>query len=174
MPVIQVVALNAYREYRDAYDEALKWAYVPGGFQHPAYREAAKKCDAAGRRLDQFFFHGLLRALDGVGIAIEKVQGAIDRLDRRFAALRCVEAVRLYAARKGRLPAALADLTEVPAPADPVSGKPFEYKVSGNVATLAVPPPPARKLPPGTVNYEVSLRPPEKPSKPEAPARKSP
>ncbi len=174
MPVIQVVALSAYREYRDAYDEALKWAYVPGGFQHPAYREAAQKCDAAGRRLDQLFFHGLLRALDGTGIGIEKVQGAIDRLDRRFAALRCVEAVRMYAARKGRLPATLADVTEVPAPADPVSGKPFEYKVSGNAVILAVPPPPGGKLPPGTVTYEVSLRPPEKPSKPEAPARKSP
>jgi hypothetical protein len=175
MPVVQVVALKAYREYRDAYDEALKWAYVPGGFHHPAYREAANKCEAAGRRLDQFFFHGLLRALDGVGIAIAKVQGAIDRLDRRLAALRCVEAIRLYAAQKGRLPAALADVTQVPAPADPVSGKPFEYKVAGNVATLAGPLPPGPKPPPGQLlTYEISLRPPEKPSQPEAPARKSP
>jgi hypothetical protein len=175
MPVVQVVALKAYREYRDAYDEALKWAYVPGGFHHPAYREAAKKCEAAGRRLDQYFFHGLLRALDGIGIAIEKVQGSIDRLDRRLAALRCVEAVRLYAAARGRLPAALADVTEVPAPTDPVSGKPFEYKVAANVATLAGPLPPGPKPPPGQLlTYEISLRPPEKPAKPEAPARKSP
>jgi hypothetical protein len=172
MPVVQLVALNAYREYRDAYDEAIKWAYVPGGFKHPAYLEAAMKVDAAGRRLDRLFFHGLLNALDGVGIGFAKVQGAIDRLDRRFAALGCVEAVRLYAARKGRLPAALADVTEVPAPADPVSGKPFEYKVSGNAVMLAVPP--GAKLPPGTVTYEISLRPPEKPSRPETPARKSP
>jgi hypothetical protein len=175
MPVVQVVALKAYREYRDAYDEALKWAYVPGGFHHPAYREAAKKCEAAGRRLDHYFFHGLLRALDGIGIAIEKVQGAIDRLDRRFAALRCVEAIRLYAAQKGRLPAALADVTQVPAPPDPFSDKPFEYKVNGNVATLAGPLPPGPKPPPGQLlNYEISLRPPEKLAKPEAPARKSP
>jgi hypothetical protein len=175
MHVVQVVALKAYRQYRDAYDEALKWTYVPGGFRHPGFQEAAKKCAAAGRWLDQLFFHGLLRALDGIGVAFDKVHGAIDRLDRRLAALRCVEAVRMYAARKGRLPGALADVTEVPAPPDPVSDKPFEYKVSGNVATLAAPLPPGPKPPPGQLlSYEISLRPPEKLSKPEAPARKSP
>jgi hypothetical protein len=176
MPVVQVVALKAYREYRETYDEALKWVYVPGGLSHPGYKEAAKRCDDAVRWLDTLFFHGLLRALSGPGsfTAFDKVFGAIDRLDRRLASLRCVEAARMYAARKGRLPESLADVTEVPAPNDPVSGKPFEYKVAGNVATLAVPLPPGAKLPPGTVNYEVSLRPPEKPAKPEAPARKSP
>jgi hypothetical protein len=176
MPIVQVVALKAYRQYRDAYDEALKWAYVPGGFRHPGYKEAAKKCDDALRRLDTLFASGLLRGLGGSGFpAIDKVYAAIDRLDRRLAALRCVEAVRLYAAAKGRLPAALADVTQVPAPPDPVSDKPFEYKVSGNVATLAAPLPPGAK--PSTLllfTYEISLRPPEKPAKPEAPARKSP
>jgi hypothetical protein len=175
MPVVQVVALQAYRQYRDAYDEAQKWAYVPDGFRHPGYREAAKKCEAAGRWLDQLFFRGLLRALEGIGVGFEKVHGAIARLDRRLAALRCVEAVRLYAAAKGRLPAALADVTEVPSPADPVSGKPFEYQVSDDVATLAAPLPPGAK--PSTLllfTYEISLRLAEKPSKPEAPARKSP
>jgi hypothetical protein len=175
MPVVQVVALKAYRQYRDSYDEALKWAYVPDGFRHPAYQEAAKKCEAAGRWLDQLFFHGLLRALDGIGLGVEKVYGAVARLDRRFAALRCVEAVRLYAAQKGRLPAALTDVTQVPAPPDPVSDKPFEYKVTANTATLAAPLPPGPKPAPGLLlTYEISLRPPEKPSKPEAPARKSP
>jgi hypothetical protein len=175
MPVVQVVALKAYRDYRDAYDEALKWTYVPGGLRHPGFQEAAKKVEAAGGRLDQLFFHGLLRALEGIGVAFDKVHGAIDRLDRRLAALGCVEAVRLFAARKGRLPAALADVTEVPAPPDPVSGKPFEYKAAGTVATLTAPLPPGPKTPPGLLlTYEISLRPPEKPSKSEAPARKSP
>jgi hypothetical protein len=175
MPAVQVVALKAYRQYRDAYDEALKWTYVPGGFRHPGFREAAKKVEAAGRWLDQLFFHGLLRALDSIGVAFDKIRGSIDRLDRRLAALRCVEAMRLYAAARGRLPAALADVTEVPAPSDPVSSKPFEYKVSGNFATLTAPLPAGPKPPPGQLlSYEISLRPPEKPSKPEAPARKSP
>jgi hypothetical protein len=176
MPIVQVVALRAYRRYRDTYDEALKWAYVPGGLRHPGYKEAAKKCDGAARWLDQLFFRGLLRGLGGPGFpALDKVHGAIDRLDRRLAALRCVEAVRMYAASKGRLPGALADVTEVPAPPDPASGKPFEYKVSGNVVTLAAPLPPGPKPPPGQLlSYEISLRPPEKLSKPDAPARKSP
>jgi hypothetical protein len=164
MSVVQVVALKAYRDYRDAYDEALKWVYVPGGLHHPGYREAAKKCDDAVRWLDTLFFHGLLRALGGSGFpAIDKVHGSIDRLDRRLAALRCVEAARMYAARKGRLPESLADVTEAPAPPDPVSGKPFEYRVNGNFATLAGPLPPGPKPPPGQLlSYEIGLRPPEK------------
>jgi hypothetical protein len=162
MPVVQVVALKAYRDYREAYDEALKWTYVPGGFRHPGFREAAKKVEAAGRWLDQLFFRGLLRALEeGIGVTFDKVHQAIGRLDRRLAALGCVEALRMHAARKGRLPAALADVTEVPAPPDPVSEKPFEYKVTGNVATLSAALPPGPKPPPQLLlTYEISLRPP--------------
>ncbi len=50
--------------------------------------------------------------------------------------------MRLYAAEhEGKLPAALDDIKEVPIPVDPVSGKPFGYKLEGGTATLDAPPP---------------------------------
>ncbi len=56
------------------------------------------------------------------------------QFDRRVAALRVVEGVRHYAAtHDGQLPERLEQLTETPAPRDPLSGKPFEY--GANVKT---------------------------------------
>jgi hypothetical protein len=64
------------------------------------------------------------------------------RLDRKIAALRCVEAVRLYAAaHAGKLPTALKDIDEVPIPLDPATGNDFEYKADGNKAVLSAPAP---------------------------------
>jgi hypothetical protein len=162
MPPVQVVALRAYREYRQAYDEAAKWRYVPDGFRHPRFKEAAARLGRATARLDRLFFRGLLGSLgEGEAPAYEKVTAAIGRVDRRLAALRCVEALRLYAAgHGGRWPAALSDITEVPAPPDPVTGKPFVYKPDGARATLAAPLPPGPKPPPyQMLTYALTLRP---------------
>ena len=69
--------------------------------------------------------------------AVLKVHTTTTRLDRRIAALRCIEAIRLYAAaHNGKLPSSLEDVTEVPIPTDPMTGKAFQYKVSGETATL--------------------------------------
>lgn len=59
------------------------------------------------------------------------------RADREVAALTAVEAVRSYAAaHAGSLPAALADITETPVPVNPMTGKSFDYRVDGEMATL--------------------------------------
>ena len=75
-------------------------------------------------------------------------------------ALRCVEAVRLYAAgHGGKLPPKLADVKEVPVPHDPVTGKPFEYKVSGDRATLFGPSPVGDPRDGGyALTYELTLK----------------
>jgi hypothetical protein len=70
---------------------------------------------------------------------VEKVFGALGRLERRVDALRCVEAIRLYAAAHGKLPASLKDISEVPIPTDPVSRQPFEYAVRGDRVTFHSP-----------------------------------
>jgi hypothetical protein len=65
------------------------------------------------------------------------------RLDRSIALDQCIEAIRAYAAdHHGKPPAALADLTEAPAPPDPMTGKPFAYTVFGQSFTLDFPAPP--------------------------------
>lgn len=55
---------------------------------------------------------------------------AIWSLERKIHALRIVEAVRHHlATHDGKLPATLADIESVPVPLDPLSGRPFEWKL---------------------------------------------
>ena len=59
------------------------------------------------------------------------------RLERRIAAVRVVEALRLHAAdRGGELPGSLDQLQAVPIPLDPMTGKAFEYGRDGATAVL--------------------------------------
>jgi hypothetical protein len=163
MPEFQVVCLYAYLEYRDSLDETLKWINAPNGLRHPGFKKSAEKFKQALTRLDRMFFGGALGPLSDIGGAIGatyvKVYTVVGRTDRRIAALECVEALRLYAAQNGKWPAALADVTDVPVPTDPVTGKPFEYRVQENKAVVAVP-----SITPGksdgldAVSYEVFLR----------------
>ncbi len=143
MPAFQAVALYAYLEYRDSLDEMLKWVHAPHGLRHPGFKKSAEKFQQALTRLDRLFFHGVLANLfgvaDSIGATYRKVYDAVGRTDRRFAALEYVEALRMYAAQYGEWPAAAADVTDVPLPDDPMTGKPFEYHVQENKAVVASP-----------------------------------
>ena len=78
-------------------------------------------------------------------------------LERELAALRCEEAIRLYAARHdGQLPKALSDVHEVPVPDDPSTGKPFGYNADGKAAILTSPAPPKRPESDG-LHWELDL-----------------
>lgn len=69
--------------------------------------------------------------------AHEKVRMTMSKLDRHVAALRCVEAMRLYAgAHEGKFPDKLTDITELDIPVDPVNKKPFTYDRRGAQAFL--------------------------------------
>jgi len=82
-----------------------------------------------------------------------KVTMANARTERRLAALRTVEALRLHAARTGDWPKTLAEVTAVPVPDDPVTGRPFAYKAEGGVAVVH------GVLPPGEpANHELYYR----------------
>jgi hypothetical protein len=161
MPPVQVVALDATGQYRRARQEYVKWFRVPAGWLMSGYPEAARRYSEARTRLDRVVFAGLLRVQQvGDPGALEKAYTAIDMADRQLAALRCVEALRLYAAgHDGRLPAHLADVTEVPVPNDPVTGRPFEYEAQADTARLSAPWPAGEK--PASVHpltYEITLR----------------
>ena len=68
---------------------------------------------------------------------IRAVQTAQVRLERKIAALRVIEALRLHAASNGgQLPDRLDQVTVVPVPADPGTGRPFEYRRDVAAATL--------------------------------------
>jgi hypothetical protein len=158
MPHMEVALLHSLQQYDRLYDEALKWQTFP-------YPEARKGLEGADRvvreaRAKVLSASGDVPALPLATLflpAVQKVFAARARTDRRFAALRCVEAVRLYAAEHGgKLPPKLGDVKAVPVPDDPVTGKPFVYRLGKDMATLEGPPPPGEKANPGNaLKYEL-------------------
>jgi hypothetical protein len=69
---------------------------------------------------------------------LHKAIWTMSRTDRQTAALAAVEAIRSYAAENGgALPKSLDDVKETPVPENPATGKPFEYRVENDVATLS-------------------------------------
>jgi hypothetical protein len=69
----------------------------------------------------------------------QKVNPIIYRMERHIAALKCVEALRLYAGtHDGKFPEKLSDVSEVKVPDDPVTKKPFSYRRTGSEAVLEI------------------------------------
>jgi hypothetical protein len=87
-----------------------------------------------------------------------RVKLAQARLDQRLGLLRCVEALRMFAAEHdGKLPARLDDI-HLPLPVDPFTGKPFVYKLDGATAILRGTPPPGQEnVATYNVRYEVTI-----------------
>jgi hypothetical protein len=80
-----------------------------------------------------------------------------NRLGRHVAVLQCVEAMRLHAAaNNGTFPGRLSDITQVPVPNDPATGKPFAYSRTGSKAVLEIPPM-GEETDRDTMRYELSL-----------------
>jgi hypothetical protein len=156
MPVLQVVLLHEILQYDRIYDDLLKWTAVPYGKARPALERYNREL-ARGAR-ENASVGGMLARL--LLPAVSKVLQAQVRVDRHIAALRCVAALRLYAAaHAGKLPARLEDITEVPIPSDPMTGKPFDYHQDGDRAFLSGLAP-AGEMPHlgNTIRYEIVLK----------------
>ena len=154
MPPTQVVVLNSLERVKVMSDDQMKWFLVggPDGWREiQRLSERARKLQAGTDVLFTVFSLGVP--------ATEKVYFAHARCERLIAALRALEAVRLHAAaNKGALPAGLDDVTVVPVPVDPFTGKPFGYAVTGNTFTLTGPPPAGHEPHVGnTIHYEVTV-----------------
>lgn len=135
MPPVQVVTHYSLLRYFHLRDEFLKCVNLP-------YWEAIPGAARVEREImrDRRTLEGGLPIAGLILPATMRVIQAPARLDRRIAALRCIEALRIYAAaHEGRLPLRLDDVTEVPIPPDPLTGKPFAYRVEGNTAILSGP-----------------------------------
>lgn len=155
MPLTQAFMVHEVLVYDSIFDDFVKWASLP-------YPQLNKGLTRAEQR---FLAPGTNRSLGGsLAIlllpAVNKVMFATIRVDRRRDALRCVEALRLYGvSHEGRLPQKLADITEVPVPVDPLTGKPFEYQLADGKATLTAPTPPRERPNSGnTIIYEITLK----------------
>lgn len=124
----QVVSLAALHNVK-------RWQQEVGKYYHLPYQAANKGISAAIKNAEKEHSE-FARALGG----LMRTRKAIVSNTRRFEALRIVEALRIHAAaHDGKLPAKLEDVVAVPIPLDPVTGKPFQYQLEGEKATLRGP-----------------------------------
>jgi hypothetical protein len=156
MPHFQVGLLVALQQYDEWFDESLKWRNLP-------YWESQAEMSKAAKHIDAISDDQNSPALPIARLllpAVQKILSASVRIDRRIAALRCVEPVRLYAAaHDGKLPPSLEEIKDAPLPFDPVTGKVFNYRVAGDRAFLRCTPFPG--VPADNANtpsYELSIQ----------------
>jgi hypothetical protein len=130
MPPAQALLLYMADSYHDFRDDAFKATYLP-------YLESRRVSAEAEARLKAAPATEARRLPDALLPAIDKVMISQTRLERKIAALRVIEALRMHAAAHGgQLPEKLSDITLVPVPVDPGTGKAFEYQRDGEIATL--------------------------------------
>jgi hypothetical protein len=132
LPMLQVVLIDHYQRFKQARDDLLKWNSAPWWYASKGMNKALGEIKSKSRSRELWPFGTLIAAIDHVRLASV-------RLERKFAVLGCIEAIRMHVAATGKLPAELADIADLPVPADPVTSKPFEYTVKGDTFTLRGP-----------------------------------
>jgi hypothetical protein len=139
MPIPQVLLLFTVKTYEELRDDMFKWVLIP-------YAEGKGKIKEMQRLISQKSRAGAEAEILPLGAtllpAVGSAKTAEARMDRYIAALQILEAIRAYGAtHDARLPERLADITEMPIPADPLHGEPFLYRRDGNTAHLESPDP---------------------------------
>jgi hypothetical protein len=125
LPVAQAVLIYQVQQYVDNRDRTICWLFLPYADAYAHQKEADQaRSELYGGGVKFNVFAYFMPAL----YRISFIQ---TRLDRDIAMLRIAEALRMEAAHnQGRLPKALSDITRVPIPDDPLTGKPFIYNAS--------------------------------------------
>jgi len=116
----------------------------------------------SGPSADRFGWSGMLwwpsmMLGNNVGVLRAQVQ-----LEYRLAALRTVETLRIHAAASGdQLPERLDDVTVVPVPLNPVTGKPFAYRLEAKTAVVGEVSSAEKAASIAPAVYRATIRPPE-------------
>jgi hypothetical protein len=135
MPVGQVIAIDASREYQRVAQEIEKNLYLPYGRAEDNFHKS-EKILFAGKQF-QRGYGGVVASL--LLPALTSVYQAQVRVDRELNALQVIEAIRLHAAETGKLPARLDDIKIAYLPDNPATGKPYDYRLDGDTAILELP-----------------------------------
>jgi hypothetical protein len=155
MSVGQVMAIYTERNYQSLANEYEKLWYVPF-WEMRARKKAIEKRVAESRPVDGGGDREVLPIAQLLLPATDACRTAQVRLEREIAALRVIEALRMYAAsHAGGLPKSLDEITEVPVPLNPATGKSFEYFLDGRSAILDLPE--SDGVPNATIRYEISI-----------------
>jgi hypothetical protein len=132
MPKFQIAMLYSLALLHETLDDAMRYSRVP-------YPEAIAAMTAVEKRVENDD-REIVPISQSVMPALKVSYEAPTRLERKIDVLRVFEALRLYAAgHHGKLPETLANVTEAPIAKDPVTGTAFEYKLTGDRATLRGP-----------------------------------
>jgi hypothetical protein len=151
LPMLQVVLAHNYQQFRRLDDDMKKWFDVPFWEGHKGRQDS--EADIAANASSAYPFVNLLPAQ-------ARIHQSTARLDRRIAALRCIEALRLHVKETGKLPASLSEVGLVPIPIDAFTGKQFQYTARGDEVTLFGPPPPGAVANEGNViHYQITIKP---------------
>jgi len=135
----QLAWAASYQNWNDYWDDQLKWAFLPA----PERQIGLWRAEQRLIQFHQEHSDSPFELTDFIP-AVRNALAAQDRTDRQIALLRVVEAIRLYTdAHPGQLPSSLDQIDAVPIPTDPMTGKPFDYRLDGNGAVLQTPPTPA-------------------------------
>lgn len=147
MPMYQVATIYTLAIYHEYMDDAIKYNRQPFPKAIAGINTAVERASREDREIVP-----ISKRLITVVVSI---RSASARLEREVAVLRVLEALRIHAASHAdKLPDALADVTDVPMPNDPITGKPFEYRRDGDKASLKGPT--FRDVP---LNYEITMVP---------------
>lgn len=134
MPVGQVLAIDSAREFRRIADQMEKWWYVPTAQLKDVTIDSEEF--SGGSPLDGNFAKAAAQAMLP---ALLSVRNAEVRLMWQLNALQTIEAIRMQAAKSGKLPASLDEIAAVPLPLNPLTGKPYQYRVDDETAILELP-----------------------------------
>jgi len=139
------------RQYFQIRDDVFKWFNVPYWQARQRLQQADERINVYMNDLNSNFFLKFMPALS-------RVYWHETKLSRNIAVLRCVEAIRMYAANhQGKLPASLSEITHVPIPINPLTGQDFSYELLGDKAVIDCPAsPPGR--PKDALRYEITIR----------------
>lgn len=146
MPAAQVLGTALLRSYDHWADEMAKWSGLPY-WQAAPHLAALDKALADAKAKDPF------NPTLSLVVTLDRTYKTEALLDRHVALVQTVEAIRAYAAgHDGAVPPSLDQLTDMPAPLDPMTGKAFEYsKTDDRTAEVSSPVPPVQR-------YVVTIR----------------
>jgi hypothetical protein len=133
MPKSQVVLREMFVTFERYRDEGFKWFGVPYWQLPENFSQQLEDQLAEAKKKPSL--GGVMASL--LLPALNAAKQAEVRFERRLAALRCCEALRLHlAASGGKLPATLGEIKGVVIPLNPATGQPFAYRLEGETAIL--------------------------------------
>jgi hypothetical protein len=151
MPASQILLLYLFAYSRQIFDEYYKASYLP----YFAAKPVLDNLSLCGKDRAQT---EPVRLAQLMVPAISKVMLTQIRLERKVAALRVIEAMRIHAANHGdQLPEQLDQITEVPVPLDPSTNQAFQYRREDGKAVLESRIP-GEPLATAGLRYTISLR----------------